>query len=243
MKKITAAADLFLEVLNNLVEGVLIVDASNTVLYVNDAYTRITGAEKEDVLGTNLSQSRPGSRMQEILTSGRMEMGVHRIYGNREHVSNIVPIYKDQRLIGGVSIASSVSDLESISQKLKEDRENLELLQKRVASMKQTKFTFDDIIAVSPLSKDLKEQARKLAKKDISILLTGESGTGKEVFAQAIHNESPRRAAPFIALNCSAISPELVESELFGYEGNAFTGAKKGGHKGIFEAAEGGTVF
>ena len=197
MKKITAAADLFLEVLNNLVEGVLIVDASNTVLYVNDAYTRITGAEKEDVLGTNLSQSRPGSRMQEILTSGRMEMGVHRIYGNREHVSNIVPIYKDQRLIGGVSIASSVSDLESISQKLKEDRENLELLQKRVASMKQTKFTFDDIIAVSPLSKDLKEQARKLAKKDISILLTGESGTGKEVFAQAIHNESPRRAGYF----------------------------------------------
>ena len=178
MKKVTAAADLFPEVLNNLVEGVLIVDASNTVLYVNDAYTRITGAEKEDVLGTNLSQSRPGSRMQEILTSGRMEMGVHRIYGNREHVSNIVPIYKDQRLIGGVSIASSVSDLETISQKLKEDRENLELLQKRVASMKQTKFTFDDIIAVSPLSKDLKEQARKLAKKDISILLTGESGTG-----------------------------------------------------------------
>ena len=179
MKKITAAADLFLEVLNNLVEGVLIVDASNTVLYVNDAYTRITGVEKEDVLGTNLSQSRPGSRMQEILASGRMEMGVHRIYGNREHVSNIVPIYKDQRLIGGVSIASSVSDLESISQKLKEDRENLELLQKRVASMKQTKFTFDDIIAVSPLSKDLKEQARKLAKKEENVIFGGRLGDYK----------------------------------------------------------------
>lgn len=243
MKKTKESHDLFLEVLNNLMEGVLIVDASNKVLYVNDAYTRITGVEKEDVLETNLAQSRPGSRMQEILRTGIPETGVHRIYGNREHIANIVPIYKDQTLIGGVSIASSVTDLESVSKKIKEHKNSLELLQKSVHSLKQTRFSFDDIISVSPVSSKLKEQAKKLAQKDISILITGESGTGKEVLAQAIHNASPRCLSPFLALNCSTLSPELIESELFGYEGSAFTGAKKSGHKGIFEAAEGGTVF
>lgn len=80
-------------------------------------------------------------------------------------------------------------------------------------------------------------------KLDISLLITGESGTGKELFAQSIHGVSLRRDNPFIAINCSAIPENLLESELFGYEKGAFTGANSGGHKGKFEAANGGTLF
>jgi PAS domain S-box-containing protein len=235
--------DFFHEVMDNLYEGVVIADAENKVIYVNKAYTRITGVSPEHVLNTDLSVSRPGSRMKSVLTSGKAELGVHRTYGNREHVTNIVPIYKNGKLLGGVSILNSTDDIQEISKILEKNQKEIASLQKRIDKIRFTNFTFDDIIAENSNSLETKELAKKLAKKDISILILGESGTGKEVYAQAIHDASPRKNYPFIAINCSAISPSLIESELFGYVGNSFTGASREGHKGIFEAAEGGTVF
>lgn len=88
-----------------------------------------------------------------------------------------------------------------------------------------------------------KRTALQIAKSDGAALLLGESGTGKELFAHIIHRHSPRRDGPFLAVNCAAFSPSLLESELFGYESGAFTGAAKGGKAGLFEAAHNGTVF
>ncbi|MBZ9686481.1 sigma-54-dependent Fis family transcriptional regulator [Clostridium estertheticum] len=107
----------------------------------------------------------------------------------------------------------------------------------------QAIYTFGKIIGANEKFKKLTEYAKKIADSKSTILLTGESGTGKEVFAQAIHNHSKRSEEPFIAVNCGAIPRTLIESELFGYEGGAFTGAKKGGNIGKFEIAEGGTIF
>ena len=105
------------------------------------------------------------------------------------------------------------------------------------------KYRFNDIIATSPVMQDTIHIAKKLAKTDLNILIYGESGVGKELFASAIHNESQRNRGPFVAINFSALSEDLVESELFGYEEGAFTGAKKGGKLGIFEQANQGTIF
>jgi len=105
------------------------------------------------------------------------------------------------------------------------------------------KYTFNDIIGCSNEINKTKEIAKKLAKADFSILIEGESGTGKELFASAIHNYSQRKDGPFLAVNFSALPDDLVESELFGYEEGAFTGAKKGGKVGLFEQADGGTIF
>ncbi|MED1862931.1 sigma 54-interacting transcriptional regulator [Fictibacillus nanhaiensis] len=105
------------------------------------------------------------------------------------------------------------------------------------------KYFFSDIVGDSESVVQTKHIAKKLAVTDLSLLLQGESGTGKELFASAIHNESGRRNGPFLAVNCSALSEDLLESELFGYEEGAFTGAKKGGKQGLFEQAEGGTLF
>lgn len=107
----------------------------------------------------------------------------------------------------------------------------------------QAVYTFDKIIGVNEKFKKLMEYSKKIADSKSTILLTGESGTGKEIFAQAIHNHSKRSEEPFIAVNCGAIPRTLIESELFGYEGGAFTGAKKGGNVGKFEIADGGTIF
>lgn len=105
------------------------------------------------------------------------------------------------------------------------------------------KYAFDDIVGESKEIRKTKEIAKKLAKTDLTILIEGESGTGKEMFASAIHNYSNRSKGPFLAVNCSALPDNLIESELFGYEEGAFTGAKKGGKLGLFEQADGGTLF
>ena len=106
-----------------------------------------------------------------------------------------------------------------------------------------TQYTIDDIIGESIPIENIKKQASIYAKTDSTILITGESGTGKEMLAQAIHQLSPRKHAPFFAINCSALSENLIESELFGYADGTFTGGIKGGKKGIFEAITGGTLF
>ncbi|MGH4124025.1 MAG: sigma-54 interaction domain-containing protein [Clostridium sp.] len=107
----------------------------------------------------------------------------------------------------------------------------------------QAIYTFDKIIGKNEKFQKIIDYAKKIADSKSTILITGESGTGKEIFAQAIHNHSNRSAEPFIAVNCGAIPRTLIESELFGYEGGAFTGAKKSGNVGKFEIAEGGTIF
>jgi sigma-54 dependent transcriptional regulator, acetoin dehydrogenase operon transcriptional activator AcoR len=104
-------------------------------------------------------------------------------------------------------------------------------------------YTFDKIISQNERFKSIIEYAKKIADSKSTVLITGESGTGKEIFAQSIHNYSKRREEPFVAVNCGAIPRTLIESELFGYEEGAFTGAKKGGNMGKFELAEGGTIF
>ena len=105
------------------------------------------------------------------------------------------------------------------------------------------RYTFDDIVGTCPAMENAKALAQKMAQTNLPILITGESGTGKELFAQAIHNSSPRREEPFIAVNCATIPDSLLESELFGYEEGAFTGAKKGGKLGLFEYAHRGTLL
>ena len=230
-------------ILDNLYDAVLIADHDCTVVYVNDAYTRVTGVTREDILHKNITTARPGSRMRAVVTSGKAELGFHRVNGERAWITNVVPIMENDTIIGGASISTDTADVLKISKKLEKSQRKLQNLEKQMAHVQVTRFSFDDIIAVSRISLEGKKFAAKLAPRDIAILIQGESGTGKEVYAQAVHNASPRRNAPFVAINCSAISPLLLESELFGYSEGAFTGAKKGGKPGLLETANGGTVF
>ena len=119
----------------------------------------------------------------------------------------------------------------------------VELYEKQIISLRSTRYTIDSIVGVSNDVALLKKEAIRAAGTNLPVLITGESGTGKELFAQAIHHASPRRMYPFVRINCAAIPRDLLESELFGYERGAFTGALAKGKPGKFELAHGGTVF
>ncbi|MDX5716558.1 sigma 54-interacting transcriptional regulator, partial [Clostridioides difficile] len=128
------------------------------------------------------------------------------------------------------------------------DVNNIEILEQKIRSdsVKRgyvAKYKFNNIIGNSSIIKDCIKKAKKMALTDNPILITGETGTGKEAFTQSIHNHSNRKNKPFVAINCASLPSELLESELFGYEDGSFTGAKKGGKKGLFELAHTGTIF
>lgn len=154
-------------------------------------------------------------------------------------------ILDDRIKIFADKYSNKIIDLSKKIMMLSEKNEKTEkfLRQNIVGKGYYAKYSFDDIKGKSEEIVEAKIRAEKLAKTDLTILIDGESGTGKELFASAIHNASKRNKAPFIAVNFSAISDELLESELFGYEEGSFTGAKKGGKIGLFEQAEKGTIF
>ena len=132
----------------------------------------------------------------------------------------------------------------AIFQEFKEEEKKQNELRRQLLNKgHKAKYTFDDIIGENHSMLKLKALAQKMARIDSDILITGESGTGKELFAHAIHNYSHRKDYPFIVVNCAAIPETLLESELFGYEEGAFTGAKNGGKIGLFEFAHMGTLF
>ncbi|MCG8482933.1 MAG: sigma-54 factor interaction domain-containing protein, partial [Clostridia bacterium] len=121
--------------------------------------------------------------------------------------------------------------------------EEIQALASQINIANQAYFTFKDIIGKSKLIRDVIDLGKKAASYSFRVVIEGESGTGKEMFAQAIHNNSARAKNPFIAVDCGAIPRQLLESELFGYEEGAFTGAKKSGQRGKFELAHKGTIF
>jgi transcriptional regulator with PAS, ATPase and Fis domain len=136
-----------------------------------------------------------------------------------------------------------VRDVRKLAEKLEVLESKLELYEKELISLRSTRYTLDSIIGVSEAIQVLKREALHAAATHLPVLVTGESGTGKEMFAQAIHHASPRRIHPFVRINCAAIPKDLLESELFGYEKGAFTGAHSEGKPGKFELARHGTVF
>lgn len=212
-------------------DGVIATDQTGQVTVFNEMAAKTLGVHRESVIGKYLNKLQfphikklygGGSEAREkIVSMGRSKLVVNRI-----------PI-KDQ----GNSLVITFQEIDKVMQQSSILRS--ELYHKRFYA----KYTFDDIVCQSPLMKGVIEIAKKYARRDSNVLITGESGTGKELMAQSIHNESFRREEPFIAINCAALPKNLLESELFGYEEGAFTGAKKGGKPGLFEMAHGGTVF
>ena len=231
------------DILDAIYDGVLVADESAIVRYVNPEYTRITGVKPEQIVGRPLLEVRPGAILPEVIRTGIPRAGVFRREGEIEYVVDMAPIVSAGAIVGGVSVLKDITEVQRMSQELKKFVSRANRLNSIVQHAFHARFTFHDIIGVSDDIRKVIAFAGRIARGDNDVLITGESGTGKEVFAQAIHNDSKRSSGPFIAFSCAALSPMLVESELFGYADGAFTGARKGGKVGFFEIADGGTVF
>jgi transcriptional regulator with PAS, ATPase and Fis domain len=177
--------------------------------------------------------------------TGKPEINhVQKIRG-RNIVVQRIPIWKDGRIIAvfGLVMFHDAREVGRLAKRLSQLESKVRIYEQELLNLRSTRYTFDSIIGESPAVHELKEEALKATTNQFPVLITGESGTGKELFAQAIHHASERRIHPFIRINCAAIPSDLVESELFGYEKGAFTGARREGKPGKFEMAHRGTVF
>ena len=152
------------------------------------------------------------------------------------------PIYNEGKIVGAVAVFTDTISYVEMASKLQHTEEMNRYLMEQLANP-TTEKSARDFITVDPAMKYIIGMMLKVAKKDVTVLIRGESGTGKEVAAKMIHDASNRSRGPYVKVNCAAIPDNLLESELFGYEEGAFTGAKKGGRPGLFEFAHQGTLF
>ncbi|AGK54825.1 transcriptional regulator [Bacillus sp. 1NLA3E] len=220
-------------------DAISVVDETGRGLIINPAYTRITGLTEQQVIGQPATAdiSEGDSMHMKVLQTRRPVRGVPMRVGpnKREVIVNVAPIIVDGILKGSVGVIHDVSEIQSLTTELTRARQIIRTL--------EAKYTFEDIIGESEEMNIAIEQAKLAAKTPATILLRGESGTGKELFAHAIHNASDRKYNKFVRVNCAALTESLLESELFGYEEGAFSGAKRGGKRGLFEEANNGSIL
>lgn len=235
--------DLINHLLESIHDGILIADANSIVRYVNAAYTRITGVSRNQIVGKRLRDVRPGAKLPDVIRTGKPMLGVLRQENGVDYVVDMFPIVQEGRVIGGVSIVFDITQVKRLSRELARSEMLLEGLRNRLSEVHSAKRTFDDIVGRSEALRRVVELAKKAAEGDAPVLISGATGTGKELFAEAIHNASPRASGPFVAVNCACLPANLLESELFGYTEGSFTGARKGGKAGLFQTAHRGTIF
>jgi len=233
----------FISVFASLHDGVLIADRNEIVRYINKSFERISGAKFSNVVGRILSEARPGAKLGRVIRSGRALLGVRRKFGDIEYMTDMHPLIINGVCMGGVTIARDITEIQQLQTKLSKYRVQYNDLLRQINKDHTATYTFADICGESPALLATKRLAEKLAVSDLPVLLRGESGTGKELFAQAIHLASHRCNQPFVTVNCAAIPGQLLESELFGYNGGAFSGAKPTGKVGLITLAHTGTLF
>lgn len=214
--------------INSVNDGIVSYDRTGRILLINHIAAKVLGmAEGSDLFEEAGHQSR---QLQAFLKEATLENHILHLEGAAYVFSKIPIEHSDSCLLTIKNVRERINMEHSLKKELK--RQGY-----------RAKYTFNDLIHESQLMKELIAKAHKLAASEFNIMIYGESGTGKEILASAIHNVSNRNSGPFLAVNFSALPDDLIESELFGYEEGAFTGAKRGGKTGLFELANQGTLL
>ncbi len=221
-------------VLAQLRDGVISVDMDERVDALNPAMERVLGLPSAQVVGRKLSEVAPDLSLVETLQTGRVDTEQLRRFGSRTLITSRMPLTEQGVQTGAVLTCQDPAAIERADRTLRERRH-------RPAAV--ARYQLSDLVGDCAAIRRARQLAVQYARGDSTVLIVGESGTGKELLAQGIHHESRRSAQPFIAINCAAFTETLLESELFGYEDGAFTGARRGGKGGLFEAAHTGTIF
>lgn len=222
-------------VLRNLQEAVLAVDRAGRVIALNPPMEAVLGLPRQAVLGQPAEKAAPELSLADVLADGREERQQVCKINRREWLMSRTPIRERGQVMGAVITLYDATNIQEADTMLRSQRRNRQ--------HPQARWRFDDLQGSSVAFARARAAAMRFAGAGKTVLVTGESGTGKELFAQAIHNASDRNDNPFMAINCAAVPESLLESELFGYEEGAFTGSRKGGKRGLIEAAHTGTLF
>ncbi len=219
-------------IVNTISEGIIAVDDAGVVVCCNRAGSDILGLAGRDLVGRPLSEFAPEAPVLGVLKTGTGHVNHEISLPGRpdlpRHISTGSPLFSNGKMVGAVALMRTAEETNRMVYDL---------------SARHPDRAIEHILGNDPGLQEAKRMALVAAAGDATVLLTGESGTGKELFARAIHYHSPRSEGPFVTVNCAALPEDLLESELFGYEEGAFTGAKRGGKPGKFELAAGGTLF
>jgi transcriptional regulator with PAS, ATPase and Fis domain len=228
----------------NAYESLVITDKEGRIRFMDRGSEKLFGLGKGEASGLEIEALLPDTALPKVIETGYPSIGrVLNVKGVKK-IGSSYPLIKDGEVIGAIGrvLFHSLEEVERINDKMKMLRREVRTLRQRSQSEYSAAYTFQNILGKSPGIKNCIAMSKKIAIVQSDVLISGESGTGKELFAQAIHNFSGSDR-PFVRVNCPAIPFELAESELFGYEKGAFSGADREGRKGKFEAAENGTVF
>lgn len=230
-------------ILESVQDGICVVDRSGEINYVNPSYLRIVHKTPEMVMGQNVFEKAPQGNRCAVLRTGVARIGViSRKKNGTVVVANVNPIFINGEIAGVVSVIKDITELQNLMARLSQVSAKADYLEQELLRTKKTAQAFKNYIGKSGRVVDVLALASKAAQSSATVLISGESGTGKEVIAEGIHYASDRRRGPFIRVNCGAIPGTLLESELFGHEKGAFTGAVRR-KLGKFELADKGTIF
>lgn len=231
-------------VFENAHEPMVVTDKDGKILLLNRSYREFLGVQ-EDVIGRPVTEVIENTRMHIVGKKGVPEIAAIQQIKGQSMIAHRIPIIDEGKVIAvlGTVLFQDVKELASLAAMVEQLKDELTYYKQELRRRMGAAYHFDQIVGYSTKMRELKKFSHKVAKSDSTVLITGESGTGKELFAHAIHAESKRKMGPFIRVNCAAIPDSLLESELFGYEEGAFTGASRRGKKGKFELANHGTIL
>lgn len=241
----------FKKICDYLIDAIYVTDGEGNTIYVNDAYLRLGDLRREEIMNMNVfnpdqtKQVYTGGVLPDVLKSGKRceRIGTLKRTNTKVHITGIPIFDENGKIQYAVATEKDVARLEELKDHLAELRKENSQGAAELAYLRDRQIYDINVVMESACMQEAFAIAKSVAKTDVTVLITGESGTGKEIIADAIYMASDRNGKPFIKLNCSAIPANLLESELFGYEEGAFTGARKGGKAGLFEIASGGVVL
>lgn len=218
-------------IINSVSEGMVAIDRNKRITVFNKMAEDLLGVR--DAIGMSVEEVAPMLGLCEVLKTGMPKYQNIQKLGENQVIANLIPLFLGGEIIGAIASFSNVSEVVGIEHKVRRSH----------AKGFVANYTLDNMVWESPVMKGVVEQVRQFAQSDSTVLITGETGTGKELMAHCIHNLSHRKKEPFVTINCSALPENLLESEIFGHEEGAFTGAKRGGKIGLFEMADRGSIF
>jgi len=232
--------------LESLPNPINIVDRNGIIVFFNQAYADLIKVDREATIGQHIFDVVPNSQLIQVMKSKQSEpINRHAYPDGRVCIGIRSPIFHNGDVIGciGLMFFNSNNALQELAKMQATLEKQLSKYKETIEANALSQYSFDEILSDSPEMKACKNRAKQISNINLPILIHGENGTGKELFAHAIHSFSNRKLGPFVAVNCSAIAPNLFESEFFGYTKGAFSGASTTGKKGLFELANTGTIF
>lgn len=231
-EKIQVLKNQLVSIVNSIEEGIIAIDEDGYIIYTNSVIDEALNIKSEELKDKKVDEILPNpyikKYVKEKIPLSNVEISINKNGCEFNALVSGKAVQLGEKSAGSILTFKKMEDVYKVVNKI---------------SLTSLSTAFDDIVGNSPVMEQVKEKARKVANSSSTVLILGESGTGKELFARAIHFSSNRKNKPFIAFNCAAIPETLIESELFGYEEGAFTGAMKGGKPGKFQLAQGGTIF